>query len=175
VPIRLRVRTADVIHSFWAPALNRKIDLIPGRENAVLLEADRPGTYRGQCAEFCGLQHANMAFLVVAQPPAEFRAWLRHEAQPARGGAAGLAAFLDSGCGGCHTIRGTSARGTVGPDLTHVAGRSTLAALTIPNNAGYLTAWILDPQHVKPGNLMPGLDLGGRTVKRIVDYLETRR
>jgi cytochrome c oxidase subunit II len=174
--VALRVRTADVVHSFWVPELNRKIDMIPGRTNEIELRADEPGIYRGQCAEFCGLQHANMAFLVYADPPRRFRAWLAREARPARPPAtasarAGEKVFLDAGCGGCHTIRGTAASGHLGPDLTHLASRSTIAANTIPLARGYLGGWILDPQHVKPGNRMPGFDLTGRQLQPLLDYL----
>jgi cytochrome c oxidase subunit II len=168
--VRLVAKTEDVVHSFWVPRLNRKIDMIPGKTNSILLQADKPGVYRGQCAEFCGLQHANMAFLVIADPPPRFAAWLAHEARPATGRFGGKPVF-DRYCGGCHTVRGTEARGKVGPDLTHVASRSTLAAATIPNAKGYLAGWILDPQHVKPGNKMPGLDLSGEQIQAIVDYL----
>ena len=175
-PVRLEVRTDDVIHSFWVPELNRKIDTIPGRTNAILLRADRVGVYRGQCAEFCGLQHANMAFYVFADPPARFRAWLADQARPAHASPsaqtqAGLRVFLDQGCAACHTIRGTPADGDVGPDLTHLASRTTLAALTIPNRPGYLAGWILDPQHVKPGNKMPALELNGTQLRSLLDYL----
>jgi cytochrome c oxidase subunit 2 len=171
--VRLEVRTADVIHSFWVPELNRKIDLIPGRTNAILLRADRPGVYRGQCAEFCGLQHANMAFEVVADPPARFRSWLDREGRPAAARGDGESAFAGVGCAACHTIRGTGADGDVGPDLTHVASRTTLAAGTIPNTRGTLAAWIADPQHIKPGNKMPRLDLSGPEVRAVVAYLDS--
>ena len=178
-PVRVRLSTGDVIHSFWIPELNRKVDMIPHRVNSVLLDARRPGVYRGQCAEFCGLQHAHMSFLVIAQPPAAFRRWLRQQARPAArptGTAArGRDVFLRDGCAGCHTIRGTSADGRVGPDLTHVAGRSTLAANTIPNRRGYLAGWIVDPQHVKPGNLMPATNLSGPDLQALLDYLEALR
>jgi cytochrome c oxidase subunit 2 len=170
--VRVEVRTADVIHSFWVPELNRKIDMIPGRTNSILLRADRVGVYRGQCAEFCGLQHANMAFFVYADPPARFRTWLAHESKPAAANGDGEAAFVGVGCGACHTIRGTSAKGDVGPDLTHVASRTSLAALTIPNRHGDLADWIADPQHIKPGNLMPDLGLERAEVQAVVDYLE---
>ena len=178
--VRVEVRTADVIHSFWVPELNRKIDTIPGRTNSIVLEADRPGVYRGQCAEFCGLQHANMGMYVFADPPARFRAWLANQSKPARRPAdaherAGLQVFLGAGCATCHTIRGTPASGDVGPDLTHLADRTTLAALTIPNRPGYLGGWILDPQHVKPGNRMPGLDLDGTQLQALLDYLTKLR
>ncbi len=182
IPVKTRVnvelRTADVIHSFWVPRLNRKQDLIPGRTNRLLLEADRPGVYRGQCAEFCGLQHAHMSFYVFADRPARFRAWLADQAAPRRPPTTpaerrGERVFLTQGCQSCHTIRGTSASADVGPDLTHVASRTTLAALTIPNNTGQLAAWIADPQHVKPGNLMPQVPLRGSQLADVVAYLES--
>jgi cytochrome c oxidase subunit 2 len=175
VPVRAVVRTDDVIHSLWVPRLNRKIDLIPGRRNAILLEADRAGRYRGQCAEFCGLQHANMALEVIAEPRAQWQRWAARERRPARGGGTGARVFLTAGCSGCHTIRGTGATGRTGPDLTHVASRRTLAAGTIPNDKAYLAGWILDPQHFKPGNKMPGLPLQGRRFAALVDYLESLR
>ncbi len=181
IPARTRVNvvatTGDVIHSFWVPRLNRKIDMIPGRRNRVLLYADKPGRYRGQCAEFCGLEHAHMAMYVDAQEPAEFRRWLRAEAAPAQPPAgaaerAGREAFFGSQCASCHAIRGTRARGDVGPDLTHVGSRDTIAALTLPNDANSLATWLRDPQHVKPGNRMPNLDLSRSDVRSLVAYLE---
>jgi cytochrome c oxidase subunit 2 len=182
IPVRTRVNvvatTADVIHSFWVPELNRKIDTIPGRNNRVLLYADHPGRYRGQCAEYCGAQHAHMSLYVFADPPQKFRAWLANEAKPRRAPVTplerrGEQVFLNNQCASCHTMRGTPARGTVGPDLTHVASRTTLAALTIPNTKGYLGGWILDPQHVKPGNRMPGLNLNGPDFQALLAYLES--
>jgi cytochrome c oxidase subunit II len=178
--VDVQVRTRDVIHSFWVPELNRKIDMIPGKTNRILLRADRSGTYRGQCAEFCGLQHANMAFLVIADPPTRFRAWLARESRPAPAPRtaqerAGLRTFETVGCSGCHAIAGTGATATVGPDLTHLASRRTLAAGTVPNTKGYLGGWILDPQHLKPGSKMPGLQLEGRQLEALLAYLETLR
>ena len=174
VPVRIEATTADVIHSFWVPRLNRKIDMIPGRTNTVTLKAEKSGVYRGQCAEFCGLQHAKMAFLVFAEPRAQFDSWLANQARPAAvTSGRGLDVFTKTGCGGCHAIRGTSANGNVGPDLTHLASRSTLAAATIPNRRGWLGGWILDPQHVKPGNKMPGLDLTGPDLQQLLDYLDS--
>ena len=182
IPARTRVNvvanTDDVIHSFWVPQLNRKIDMIPGRNNRVLLYADAPGVYRGQCAEFCGLQHAHMAFEVVAQAPAVYQAWLRNMASNARPPAtaaerAGQQQFMSDQCASCHTIRGTAAQGQIGPDLTHLASRSTIAALTLPNDATYLAQWIADPQHSKPGNRMPELNLSGQQVNSIVTYLRS--
>jgi cytochrome c oxidase subunit 2 len=172
VPVRLEVRTGDVIHSFWVPALNRKIDMIPGRQNGILLEANRAGTYRGQCAEYCGLEHALMAFEVVAQRPAAFRSWLAAQERPASGGADGAKLFQQKACAGCHRIRGTDAVGNVGPDLTHVGSRLTLAAGTMANTRPNLEAWIRDPQHAKPGNKMPALPLSDREVRRLASYLE---
>jgi cytochrome c oxidase subunit 2 len=175
VPVKVVARTDDVIHSFWVPELNRKIDMIPGRTNTILLRADRPGLYRGQCAEFCGLQHAHMAFFVVAETRAQWARWVAQESQPPPGrGSAGERVFLDSGCSGCHTIAGAS-DATIGPDLTHVASRLTLAAGTVPNTKGWLASWIIDPQHVKPGNKMPGLPLSGQDLQALLDYLERLR
>ena len=182
IPVGTRVNvvatTADVIHSFWVPELNRKIDMVPGRRNRVLLFADRPGRYRGQCAEYCGVQHAHMSLYVFADPPARFRAWLAAQAKPRPAPATpqerqGEQVFLANQCASCHTLRGTPARGNVGPDLTHVAGRTTLAALTIPNTRTNLAAWIGDPQHVKPGNVMPTLPLRPQDRQALVAYLES--
>ena len=181
IPVRTRVNvvgtTADVIHSLWVPELNRKIDLIPGRTNRMLLYADRAGTYPGQCAEFCGLQHAHMELLVVAEPRPAFEQWLRGEDGPARqptGSEAQLGGqlFTTEGCADCHQIRGTAAQAQVGPDLTHVASRTTLASATIPNDRAHLTEWLRDPQRVKSGNKMPELQLSANDVAALVDYLE---
>jgi cytochrome c oxidase subunit II len=180
-PVNVVARTADVIHSFWVPRLNRKIDMIPGRRNRIELDVPDAGVYRGQCSEFCGLEHADMAFDVIVQPPAAFRAWLDEQARPAATPAAGAAAlgrrvFLAQSCADCHTIRGTGAVGRVGPDLTHVGARRTLAALTIPNTAPKLYAWITDPQQVKPGARMPGFaSLPASERKALVAYLEGLR
>jgi cytochrome c oxidase subunit 2 len=171
--------TADVIHSFWVPQLARKIDEVPGRNNRVLLYASQPGRYRGECAEFCGFQHANMSLYVFAQRPAAFRSWLAGMATPASstttGAAAGKALFMGSQCASCHRIAGTAARGTVGPDLTHVASRTTLASLTIPNTPAQLAAWIANPQAIKPGTRMPDLGLSRGEVAELVSYLRTLR
>ena len=181
IPVRTRVNlvgtTADVIHSFWVPELNRKIDTIPGRQNRILLYANRVGVYRGDCAEFCGLQHAHMGLLVFVQSKAQFQSWLRKQAAPAPAPQTALErrgqqVFLDSSCSSCHAIRGTTARGFVGPDLTHLAGRTTLGGVTIPNQRGYLARWIVDSQHFKPGNQMPNLELGDSQLRALVAYLE---
>jgi cytochrome c oxidase subunit II len=169
--------TEDVIHSFWVPELNRKIDMVPGRTNRVLLYTDRPGVYRGQCAEFCGLQHAHMAFGVFADPPARFRAWLANEGRPARtpttsAARQGEQTFMTSQCASCHTLRGTSAQGSVGPDLTHFGSRTSIAGYTLVNTPANLAKWIRDPQHVKPGNRMPSLNLTPDQLGALVPYLE---
>ena len=182
IPVNTRVNvvatTDDVIHSFWVPQLNRKIDMIPGRENRVLLAADRTGVFRGECAEFCGLQHAHMSMQVVAEPVAKFKRWLANMARPAPAPTSsderrGREVFLSKACSGCHTVRGTDAAGKIGPDLTHVASRSTLAALTIPNTRDYLFRWIHDPQQFKEGVKMPSLHLTGSEVNALVAYLRS--
>jgi len=176
-PVRVEVQTADVIHSFWVPELNRTIDTIPGRTNAIELYADAVGRYRGQCDEFCGLEHAKMAFYVYADPPGVFRRWLADQERPAASTTspletAGRQVFLSASCASCHTIRGTSARADVGPDLTHLATRQTLAALTIPNDASSLANWIRHSQSVKPGNDMPDILVGGTKLRELVAYLD---
>jgi cytochrome c oxidase subunit 2 len=154
------LKSADVIHSFWVPSLGGKVDMIPGRTHTLRLAADRPGIYRGQCAEYCGGAHAMMALEVVALPEAEFAAWLAAERAPAaepadETGRKGRTLFLAGGCGACHAIRGTSAAGVVGPDLTRVGGRRFIAAATLPTSRDNLARFIADGQHVKPGNGMP--------------------
>jgi cytochrome c oxidase subunit II len=158
--VRFALRSADVIHSFWVPSLAGKLDMIPGRTNHLSFSADRPGVYRGQCAEYCGGAHALMAFDVVVMPAAEFDAWLA--AQPAALPAAadpearrGGELFVAAGCGGCHTVRGTAADGTTGPDLSRVGERRTIAAATLPNTPDNLARFIAEPSHIKPGVLMP--------------------
>jgi len=176
----LEAQTADVIHSLWIPELNRKIDMIPGQTNTIRIRPLRAGVYRGQCAEFCGLQHAHMSLYVVVEPAGRFRQWLKQEVQPAVRPASnaterGEQVFLSSACVYCHTISGTNASGKVGPDLTHVASRLSLAAGTLPNSVGYLAGWILDPQHVKPGNRMPATALDGPDLQSLLAYLESLR
>jgi cytochrome c oxidase subunit 2 len=182
IPVRTRVNviatTGDVIHSFWVPELNRKIDMIPGRENRELLYADKPGRYRGQCAEFCGLQHAHMAMYVYAQSRADYQRWLAGQASPVRKPAtpqqqAGQKAYFSDQCASCHALRGTSAVGQVGPDLTHVGSRSTLAALVLPNTPQALSQWLRNPQRAKPGTLMPNLGLSNRDIRSLTAYLES--
>jgi cytochrome c oxidase subunit 2 len=170
-PVQVLVYTDDVIHSFWVPELNRKIDMIPDQTNSVLLYADKVGRYRGQCAEFCGLQHAHMGFYVFADPPAQFRAWLARESQPATQ----ATQVFQVRCSSCHAIRGTPATSNVGPDLTHLASRTSLAGLTIPNTPERLREWIRDPQQFKPGNQMPALGLTSAEIAQLVAYLEKLR
>ncbi len=145
----------DVLHSFWIPGLAGKVDMIPGRTNRLVVQATKPGRYRGQCAEFCGLSHALMAFDVVAMPAAAFDAWLAREARPVAGGGAGAAAFAANGCGGCHAIRGTAAAGTIGPDLTHFGARTSLAAGVLPMTERHIARFIRDAPEAKPGARMP--------------------
>jgi cytochrome c oxidase subunit 2 len=180
IPVRTRVdvvlTTADVIHSFWVPELNRKTDMIPGVVNRQLLIADQPGVYRGQCSEFCGLQHAHMAVAVIAQPRAQYEAWLARQKQPAGPSSSrGATLFQHEACSGCHTIRGTQANGDIGPDLTHFATRSTIAALTVPNNRDNVRQWIEHPQELKPGNRMPDLHLSDADFSALAHYMETLR
>ncbi|MGQ9371762.1 cytochrome c oxidase subunit II [Azospirillum sp. ST 5-10] len=179
-PVRIRLISDNVIHSFWVPNLQGKTDLIPGLTNETRLVAGEPGVYRGQCAEFCGVQHALMGFVVVAEPEADFAAWLAAQARPATPPAElllarGAETFGTAGCGRCHTVRGTAAAGERGPDLTHLASRRTLAAATLPNSRGNLGGWISDPQHVKPGSLMPGFALQPADLHALVAWLESLR
>lgn len=177
-PVVVRAISRDVIHSFWVPNLVGKIDLVPGKINAIWFQADVAGEYRGQCAEFCGLQHAKMAFLVIADEPAAYEAWAERQRQPAAEPADPLLArgrdvFLGAQCSLCHTIRGTGAYGRVAPDLTHAGSRRTLAAGTLRNTRGNLGGWIVDPQHVKPGNFMPPTNLAAGDLQALLAYLES--
>ncbi|MBY3001961.1 cytochrome c oxidase subunit II [Rhizobium leguminosarum] len=176
--VKLRLESADVIHSFWVPSLAGKLDLIPGRINELTLHADRPGIYRGQCAEYCGLQHSHMAVLVIAEDEVSYRQWVqgqqRERLPPADPQVtAGETVFMSKPCAACHTIRGTSAAGVTGPDLTHVGSRQTIAAGLLPNTRGSLAAWIADPQTLKPGNNMPLVPLSGEELKQVSAYLES--
>jgi cytochrome c oxidase subunit 2 len=177
-PVRIELSADDVIHSFWVPNLGGKLDLIPGRENTLTFKADRAGIYRGQCAEFCGLQHAHMAIIVIAEPRDAFDAW--RAAQVAEAHAPdtdeerrGLEVLASQACGGCHTVRGTDAAGTLGPDLTHVGGRKTIAAGALPTTRGAIAAWIADPQTIKPGNNMPLVPLSADDLQAVAAYLAT--
>ncbi len=176
-PVRLVLTSADVIHSFWVPSIHGKRDLFPGRTNELMIEVDRPGTYRGQCAEFCGYQHAHMALLVVAEPLDRFDLWRRAQRSPAAEpgnpeAVHGRTVFLAGPCVMCHQVRGTGAGSNVGPDLTHVASRLTLAAGAIPNTRGHLAGWIVDPQQIKPGTRMPGNALDPSDLQALVSYLQ---
>jgi len=171
-PVLLELEAADVIHSFWVPRLGGKMDMIPGRTNRLLIQADKPGVYKGQCAEYCGGPHALMGFVVVAHEPEDFARWRasRRPAWPASG--AGLGLFLSSGCAACHTIRGTPANGLAGPDLTHVGSRQTLGAGILPNNPGTMAGWIADSQGIKPANRMPAYhQFSGEELLALTDYM----
>jgi cytochrome c oxidase subunit II len=175
-PVKLKLETRDVIHSFWAPTLNGKMDLINGQENELEIAASNPGIYRGQCAEFCGLQHAHMAFEVIAMPRDQYKTWRANQLKSANSPSdpqaeRGEQLFRVKGCALCHAIQGTPAGGRVGPDLTHLASRRTIAAGTLPNTPGNLGGWLSDPQHIKPGNLMPALRLEGDELNALVRYL----
>ena len=204
-PVLIRLRGGDVIHSFWVPALAGKTDTIPGRQNVTWLQADRPGVYRGQCTEYCGAQHANMGFLVFADPPKVFAAWRRNQerladrvpTEPATAPRMASAAYdaprsplpaahgepiFVEHCGGCHAIDGTAAdgyhpggHGVRAPNLTHLMTRRTLAAVTLTNNTNNLAGWISDPQAQKPGVLMPTTHLSGPELQAVVAYLKAQR
>lgn len=180
-PVEIALTSADVIHSFWVPKLAGKLDMIPGRSNRMTLHVTEPGISRGQCAEYCGGPHAFMAFLVVAVPEDEFVAWLDREAAdalPPSGGEAviGQTLFQSSGCVACHRVRGTVAQGTIGPDLTHVGSRHSLAAATLENDPAAFVRWIRDSQHVKPENLMPSLEIfTARELAQLASYLDQLR
>jgi cytochrome c oxidase subunit 2 len=179
-PVRLELESGDVIHSFWVPQLGGKTDTIPGQTNVSWFQADKPGVYRGQCAEYCGEQHAHMALQVVAEPPAAFQAWWRAQLAaaapaPAAGPAAAGAALVQERCAACHTVRGTDAGGLVGPDLTHLASRGTIAGGTLPNDAQHLADWIAHAQRIKPGTKMPEFALSAGDLSNVVAYLSTLR
>lgn len=174
-PVVLELESADVIHSVWIPRLGGKTDMIPGRRNFMRLQADAPGVYAGQCAEYCGGPHALMGLVVVAHAPADFAAWRLKQAAPAAASTLpGAVVFTASGCGACHTIRGTEANGLAGPDLTHVGSRQTLGAGILPNNQGTMAGWIADSQGIKPGNRMPSYSvLSGQELRDVAAYLES--
>lgn len=176
-PMVIDLQTRDVIHSFWVPRLHGKVDLIPGQTNHIRLQADRAGVYAGECAEFCGLQHANMRLLVVADPPEAFARWLAHQRGPAAAPRTvsahrGQLLFQNRACSLCHTVRGTPALGSVGPDLTHLGSRRTIAAGSLPNDIADLHAWALNAPSLKPGVKMPALaQFRGGEIHDLVDYL----
>jgi cytochrome c oxidase subunit 2 len=176
-PVELVLSATDVIHSFWLPSIAGKRDMIPGQVNHLVLEVEEPGIYRGQCAEYCGGPHALMAFYAIAEAPDQFAAWLEREGAPAAAPndpflREGRELFLISGCGACHTIRGTPADGRLGPDLTHVGGRMSLGAGILPNNVGTIAGWIAGAQHIKPANKMPSFNtFSGAELRALAAYL----
>jgi cytochrome c oxidase subunit 2 len=180
VPVVLKAMSTDVIHSFWVPNLMGKRDLIPGIVTNTWIQADEPGVYRGQCAEFCGHQHAHMALEVVAEPMDKFQSWIRHQREPASDPSTdeekrGKDVFMQSTCVTCHAIRGTDAGSHVGPELTHVGSRLTLAAGTLPNARGHLAGWIVNSQSIKPGNRMPPNALPSGDLQAVLAYVRSLR
>ncbi|MBR0650202.1 cytochrome c oxidase subunit II [Roseomonas terrae] len=180
--IELLLTSADVIHSVWIPNLHGKMDMIPGRVNRQRLRVDRTGVLRGQCAEFCGLQHSIMAFWVVAQEPAEFDAWVARQQAPVpppadEEQARGMQVFGEAGCGACHTVRGTEFQGRLAPDLSRVGSRLSLAAGALDNHRGTMAGWIAGAQDIKPGNAMPayGRSLEGTDLLAVAAWLEALR
>jgi cytochrome c oxidase subunit 2 len=175
-PVRIELISQDVIHSFWVPKLMGKMDLIPGQTNVTWVEADVAGTYRGQCAELCGVEHARMATFVKAESPAEFNAWWDAQLAPPAVQAASASqgrGVFEARCAVCHAVRGTSAGGRLGPDLSHLMQRGTIAAGTLPNTPSTLRDWVNDPQGIKPGSQMPQLALTSDDLSTVVTYLQT--
>jgi cytochrome c oxidase subunit II len=183
-PVQVQLQSADVIHSFWVPELHGKMDLIPTRINNITLQADQVGVYRGQCAEFCGLQHAHMGFMVVVQSKDDFNKWLSAQQQPAAApndpsAVQGQQVFMNTGCVFCHTVKGLDDKEIdrssidLGPDLTHIASRLTIAGASVAENRGNLAGWIVDAQHVKPGSLMPNMYVNSQDLQNLLAYLET--
>ena len=179
-PIRLSLESADIIHSFWVPQLGGKTDLIPNHPNTMWIDPEKPGLYLGQCAQFCGMEHAKMLLRVYVDTPDQFAAWVKAQQQPGRqpdpqnaAVAAGRHVFETEACVNCHTISGTPAKGTFGPDLTHLMSRATIAAGAAPNTPNNLHAWIQDPNTFKPGALMPAMQLSDQETDEVVAYLAT--
>jgi cytochrome c oxidase subunit 2 len=174
-PVRFELTSGDVIHSFWVPSLGGKMDVLPGQTNVTWLQGSQVGRFRGQCGEYCGAQHAHMALFVDVDTPAGFARWVaaqRRDADPASGAATGARIFADK-CGGCHAVRGSDAKGSLGPDLTHLMARQTIAAGTLPNGPAYLRRWITATQAVKPGAEMPVVPLAPAELDAVIVYLET--
>ncbi|HYG42767.1 MAG TPA: c-type cytochrome [Bordetella sp.] len=177
-PVDLMLTSRNVVHSFWVPNLAGKLDMVPGHINRLRIQAREAGTFRGQCAEFCGAQHANMMFDVQVLAAPDFQAWLQAQQRPAPapGNAQlrqGRQVFVQA-CAQCHTVRGTQAAGTLGPDLTYVGSRLSLAAGVLPNNVGSLAGWIAGSQHIKPGNAMPSFNqLSGEQLRAVAHYMES--
>lgn len=179
-PVRVELESDDVIHSFWVPEIAGKTDVIPGQHNVTWIEAKEPGVYWGHCGEYCGAQHANMAMRLVAESPAQFALWLASQRQPAAPPTDAVAAegervFLAVGCASCHTVRGTPARGRLGPDLTHVMTRITIGAGSFANTRGNRAGWVVDAQGMKPGVLMPTMAVGPDVLQPLLAYIETLR
>ncbi|MEM5436098.1 cytochrome c oxidase subunit II [Paraburkholderia diazotrophica] len=177
-PVIVSLKAGDVIHSFWVPNLHGKKDMLPGVDSTIEFRADHEGVYRGQCAEYCGAEHALMAMLVVAQPPDRYAAWLKQQSAPAVSADDALAVrgrqvFLQSSCAGCHSVRGTSAQGMLAPDLTHLMSRQTIASGVLANTQANLLAWIRDPQALKPGTTMPSVPLAADDLRAVVAWLGT--
>ena len=180
VPVVIKAQSRDVIHSFWVPNLHGKRDLTPGIVTNTWIQADTTGVYRGQCAEFCGYQHAKMGFVVVAEPMDKFLEWIQHQRQPASPPGTeeqrqGHDVFMSAPCVTCHTVRGTAAGSRVGPDLTHVAARLTIAAGALPNTRGHLAGWISNPQSIKPGSRMPATGLSAAELQSVLSYVRGLR
>jgi cytochrome c oxidase subunit II len=178
VPVMFTLHGGDVIHSFWVPSLAGKKDLIPGKVNTIWIQADKPGVYRGQCAEYCGLQHAKMAFWIVAEPQEQFNAWRQNQTQTSvppstESQKRGQQVFFSATCVMCHAINGTPAGSNIGPNLTHVGSRNMIAAATLQNTHEHLAQWIRDSQQFKPGNKMPQHNLSDADLQAVVDYLQS--
>jgi cytochrome c oxidase subunit 2 len=178
VPVLFNLQATDVIHSFWVPNLAGKRDLIPGKINGIWLQADKPGVYRGQCAEYCGMQHAKMAFWVVAEPQEQFNAWRQNQTQTSippmtDSQKRGQQIFLSSTCVMCHAINGTPAGSNIGPNLTHIASRHMIASATLANTRDHLALWVRDSQQVKPGNRMPQNNFSEADLQALLDYLQS--
>jgi len=169
----LTLKSADVAHGFWVPQLAGKTDVIPNRTNRMWIDPKEAGVYLGNCSEFCGTQHAKMELRVVVDTPQDFEKWVSEQQAPAAATAGNQRAFLASSCIACHTVRGTRALGRLGPDLSHLMSRQTLAATEVPNNATTLRDWIKDPQRLKPGNKMPTVKLSDSQLDQMVAYLTT--
>jgi cytochrome c oxidase subunit 2 len=180
-PLSVRLDSKDVLHEFWVPELARKMTTVPGQPNHIWLQADKPGVYIGTCSEFCGIQHAWMRILVVAEEPSKFEEWQRAQLQPGQAAtsdaaAKGLALFQTSTCINCHAIRGVPAAGaSVAPDLTHVASRRQLGAGILENTPANMRLWLKNPQHIKPGALMPDFNFTDQDLSELAEYLSTLR
>lgn len=179
-PIELGLSSDNVIHSFWVPQLAGKVDMVPGQRNLLRFTVEEAGTYRGQCAEYCGLQHGRMAFLVVAEEPADFDRWLAARQSPPAApptvlAASGREVLETTSCAGCHRVQGTTAQGDAGPDLTDFGSRSTIGSLTVPNNRGQLAGWIANAQSIKAGSLMPPISLSPEQLQALLAYMESLR